>query len=198
MTAPKQPKIVTKSRWTKANDVGPHLAVLPSGLRPDGDHEYVKFVIPDAGQLLRTGRIPSNLREAAIVFSSHPDGTDELMRELVITAALRGPGQDTIANVINAGHDLAHVLVAEMVVAPEITVEDVAGGVIPELDVRMLLEFAERMRNIDAAGNELPIVTMDEWATFRRKRPIADGVGDGGTNGVEPEPDVPVDGDGEV
>lgn len=191
----RRPRIVTKSRWTKANDVGPHLAVLPSGLSPDGNHEYVKFVIPDAGQLLRTGRIPNHLREAAIVFTSHPDGTDELMRELVIQAAFRGPGQDTLTNVINAGHDLAHVLVAEMVIEPEITAEEVANGVIPELDVRMLLEFAERLRNIDAAGNELPIITQDEWATFRRKRPRDVGVGDVGANGSEPDGDVPdVDG----
>jgi len=194
----RRPKIVTKSRWTKANDTGPHLAVLPSGLSADGNHEYVKFVIPDAGQLLRTGRIPANLREAAIVFTSHPDGTDELMRELVITAALRGPGQDTITNVISAGHDLAHVLVAEMVVEPEITAEEVAGGVIPELDVRMLLEFAERLRNVDAAGNVLPIVTMDQWATFRRERPRLDVAGDGGADEPAVDGDLPVDGDGAV
>jgi hypothetical protein len=191
-------KIVTKSRWTKANDVGPHLAVLPSGLSADGNHEYVKFIIPDPAQLLRTGRIPNHLREAAIVFTSHPDGTDEMMRELVMTAAFRGPGQDTITNVISAGHDLAHVLVAEMVVEPEITAEEVAGGVIPELDVRMLLEFAERLRKVDAAGNELPIITQDEWATFRRERPRVAVNGDVGTDEPAVVGDVPIVDDGEV
>src|SRR5262245_33471430 len=114
-------KPTSKTAWVKNNDAGPHLAVLPSGA-------VVKFVIPDAGALLKAGRIPTHLREAAVVFSSHPDGTDELMRELVITAALRGPGQDTIAGVIEAGRDLADVLVAEMVVEPDITVEDVSNG----------------------------------------------------------------------
>lgn len=197
MTA-RKPKIVSKSRWTQANDAGPHLAVLPSGLRPDGAHEYVKFIIPDPGQLLRTGRIPTHLREAAIVFTSHPEGTDELMRELVITAALRGPGQDTITNVINAGHDLAHVLVAEMVLEPEVTADEVASGMLPEMDVRMLLEFAERLRNVDAAGNELPILTQDEWATFRRKRPSAPQPEYGGEVATPVVGDVPVDGNGAV
>lgn len=155
-------KPTTKSAWAKSNDAGPHLAVLPSGA-------VVKFTIPDAGALLRAGRIPTHLREAALIFTSHPDGTDELMRELVVTAALRGPGQDTIANVIEAGRALADVLVAEMLVEPEVTVEEVAGGIFPELDIRMLLEFAERLRNVDADGNQLPITTLDAWAGFRRQ-----------------------------
>ena len=171
-------KTSTKAQWLKANDAGPHKAVLPSGT-------VVTFVIPDAGQLLRSGAIPTTLREAAIIFTSHPEGSDELMRELVITAALRGPGQDTIANVISAGNDLRHILVASMIRDPEVTVKDVAEGRLPELDVRMLLEFAERMRNIDAAGNLLPITTMDEWATFRRKPAGAGSPDDGNGDGAD-------------
>jgi hypothetical protein len=169
-------KVTSRTAWLKSNDAGPHMAVLPSG-------SVVKFRIPDAGQLLKSGAIPTNLREAAIVFTSHPDGADELMRELVIQAALRGPGQDTLTNVISAGQDLGDILVASMILEPEVTVEDVAEGRVPELDVRMLREFAERIRNTDAAGNVLPITTMDEWATFRRQsagdRKPDDGNGDG-------------------
>ncbi len=176
-------RTTSKTGWAKANDAGPHVATLPSGT-------VVKFKIPDAGQLLKAGRIPNHLREAAIVFTSHPDGTDELMRELVITAALRGPGQDTITAVINAGHELAQVLVAEMVIEPAITAEEIADGAFPELDIRMLLEFAERLRNVDADGNELPITTMDQWATFRRQPPSVAGAGDGRANGSEPRGDV--------
>jgi hypothetical protein len=144
----------------------------------------VKFRIPDAGALLRAGKIPTELREAAIIFTSHPEGTDELMRELVITAALRGPGQDTLANVIASGRELTYYLIAEMLVEPKVLPEEVEAGLLPELDVRMLLEFAERLRNVDAEGNVLPITTMDQWATFRRERQSTGGPGNGGA----PEP----------
>ncbi len=171
--------------WAKSNDSGPHLAVLPS-------RSVVRFRIPEPGALLRAGRLPNELREAAIIFTSHPDGTDELMRELVITAALRGPGQDTIASVIAAGTAVTHHLIAEMLVEPSVTPEQVEEGILPELDVRMLLEFAERLRNTDAEGNVLPIVTMDQWATFRRERRGPDGIENGGA--AEPLADgaVPV------
>lgn len=172
----------SSAAWAKKNDAGPHLAVLPSGT-------VVKFRIPDSSALLKAGRLPDELREAAIIFTSHPDGTEELMRELVITAALRGPGQDTIASVIKAGQDLTPYLIAEMLVDPTITPEEVAT--LPELDVRMLLEFAERLRNVDAAGNELPITTMDEWATFRRKPGRPRGAANGGADEHEPDGDVP-------
>jgi hypothetical protein len=184
-------KPTSKTAWAKSNDAGPHLAVLPSGA-------VVKFVIPDAAALLRNGRIPNHLREAAVIFTSHPDGTDELMRELVITSALRGPGQDTIANVIQAGRDLANVLVAEMVVEPEITVDDLEAGLLPELDLRMLLEFAERLRNTDAAGNELPITTQETWARFRRQPARVAGVADGNGLGPDDAADVPDADDGVV
>jgi len=169
-------KVTSRTALLKANDSGPHMAVLPSG-------SVVKFRIPDAGQLLKSGAIPSTLREAAIIFTSHPDGPDELMRELVVQAALRGPGQDTMANVISAGMQLGNILVAAMFVEPEVTVEDIEEGRVHPLDVRMLREFAERMRNTDAEGNVLPITTMDEWATFRRQSARGgkpdDGNGDG-------------------
>ena len=171
------PKLSTKNQWLAANDAGPHRAVLPSGA-------VVSFRIPNTGALLRSDKIPQELHEAAVIFTSHPDGTDEMMRELVLTAAMRGPGQDTIAAVIAAGHRLTYHLVAAMLVEPEVTADEIADGLLPELDVRMLLEFAERQRSVDAKGNELPIVTMDQWATFRRE-PAGAG---GPANGRAPEP----------
>ena len=170
-------KLSTKDQWLAANDAGPHRAVLPSGA-------VVSFRIPNTGVLLRSDAIPQDLHEAAVIFTSHPDGTDEMMRELVLTAAMRGPGQDTIASVIAAGHALTYHLVAAMLDEPRVTAEEIADGLLPELDVRMLLEFAERQRNLDAAGNQLPIVTMDQWATFRRESSSAGGP----ANGRAPEP----------
>jgi hypothetical protein len=167
----------SKTAWAKANDSGPHLAVLPSG-------NVVRFKIPNMSALVRSGRLPEALREAALIFSSHPEGPDELMRELVITAALRGPGQDTLSRMIAAGQDLTPHLLAEMLVEPELTAEEIAEGLLPELDVRMLLEFAERLRNVDAAGNQLPITTLDDWATFRREPAREPGARASGDNGA--------------
>src|SRR4029077_17464354 len=100
------------------------------------------------------------------------------------------------SNVIQAGHDLAHVLVAEMIVEPEVTADEIAGGIFPELDVRMLLEFAERLRNVAALGNVLPITTMDEWARFRRITASTGSTGNGGTPEPDAVPDVPDPDDG--
>jgi hypothetical protein len=146
----------------------------------------VKFSVPDSGALLRSGKLPEDLREAAVIFTSHPDGTDELMRELVITAAIRGPGQDTLARMIQAGNDLTPHLISEMLVQPKVTSEEVAAGVLPPLDVKMLLEFADRRRSVDAAGNELPITTLEKWATFHHQPDRRAGTGDGAANGAEP------------
>lgn len=170
-------KPTSKEAWAAANDAGPHLAVLPTG-------KVVSFKIPDSSALLRSGKLPEKLREAALIFSSHPDGTDELMREIVIAAALQGPGQDTLGRVIQAGNDLTPHLIAEMLVEPEVTADEVAEGMFHALDLRMLLEFAERLRNVDAEGNKLPIITLDEWATFRRKPESAERPAAGGGNGA--------------
>jgi hypothetical protein len=184
-------KPTSKTAWAQANDSGPHLAVLPTG-------KTVKFRIPDSSALLRSGRLPEGLREAALIFSSHPDGPDELMRELVITAALRAPGQDTLGRMIQAGQDLTPYLIAEMLVEPEVTAEEIAAGDFHPLDIRMLLEFAERLRKVDAEGNHLPIITLDEWATFRREPARDAGARAGGGNGDSAAGALPDDDGGEV
>jgi hypothetical protein len=191
MSTKSKPRVISKSAWLAANDSGPHYAVLGSGLREDGNHLYVKFMIPDSGALVRSGRLREDLREAAIIFTSHPEGTDELMRELVITAAIRGPGQDTLARMIQAGNDLTPYLISEMLLEPKITPEEVAEGLLPPLDVKMLLEFADRVRSVDAAGNALPITTLEKWASFRHQPDRRAGTGDGAANGDEPGGAVP-------
>lgn len=181
----------SKTAWLKANDAGPHLAVLASGT-------VVKFRIPDSSALLRSGHLPDALRDAAVIFTSHPEGTDELMRELVITAAIRGPGQDTLARMIQAGKDLTPYLISDMLVEPKISPEEIADGLLPDLDVKMLLEFAERRRNVDAAGNELPIITLDAWAIFRREPVREAGARAGGEDGSESAADLPDPDPGDV
>lgn len=183
-----KPRVVTKSRWLAANDAGPHYAVLPSGLDPDGDHSYVRLTVPDPAALIRSGKLPKELQEAAVVFANHPDGPDELMREVVVAAALRGAGQDALARLIASGEELGYHLIAEMLLEPEITVEE--AKTLPEMDRRMLIDFAERRRNVDAAGNRLPIITIDDWLSFRARPDDDAGAGARGENGAEPAGDV--------
>jgi hypothetical protein len=166
----------SKTAWFEANDVGPHLAVLPT-------KKVVRFRIPDQSALLRSGRLPEQLREVALLIAAHPGGAEGYFEELVQVAMIRGEGQETISRAIALGLDLTHVLVSEMLVEPEVTAEEVASGKIHELDVRMLLEFAERRRSTDAEGNRLPIITLDEWARFRDVPRSPEGAGDGGANG---------------
>ena len=53
-----------------------------------------------------------------------------------------------------------------MMIDPPLTIEEVASGEFPQADIEMLLAFAERRRNKDAKGVELPIVLIDQLAEF--------------------------------
>lgn len=172
-------KPTSKEAWAKANDAGPHLAALPTG-------KVVKFRIPDAGALLRTGGLPEELREVALVCAAHPDGPEGYFTDLALVATRRGD-MGEISKAIERGLELRRVLVAEMLVEPEITAEEIEQGLFHEFDIEMLVEFAERRRSVDAAGNALPIITLDEWARFRNVPASPTGPEPGGANGhVDP------------
>ena len=180
MTAKRSLKPTSKAAWAAANDTGPHLAGLPTG-------KVVKFRIPDQSALLRSGRLPEQLREVALMVAAHPEGADGYFSDLVQLATIRGEGQETISSAIASGLELTHHLIEAMLVEPEVTAEEVASGMFHELDIRMLLEFAERRRSVDAAGNKLPIITLDEWARFRNVPRSPEGPEPGGANGhVDP------------
>jgi hypothetical protein len=177
-------KPASATAWRKRNDAGPHRAVFPSGVT-------LKFVIPDQGTLLRAGRLPDALREVALLCAAHPDGAEGYMQDLVMQAIVtQGERSDIVTKAIESGLELGHELVAEMLVEPKVTAEEVRRGDFPELDVRMLLEFAERRRNLDAAGNQLPITVLSEWARFRDGTAGLNGSGDSGTGGLDDRADV--------
>ena len=182
------PKSLSKTAWQRRNDRGPHKAWLPSGPNPDADAP-VTFVVPDLSMLARNGHIPEELQITAELMSAHRDGPEGYSEDLVQTAIMRGgDAQSTIAGAIKTARDLTHHLIAEMLVEPKVTAEEVAAGMFPELDMRMLVELATRTRNVDAAGRRLPIVvpTEERWATFRVERTGTEGAGDGGDNGKDP------------
>lgn len=163
-------RVVTKSKWREANDAGPHYAVLPSGVDPDGeDHSYVRFRILSTGELLRSGDLPEALRDIALMYAEHPEGPEELMRELVVSAAFAEKGREALVRLIRTARDLQPHLVAASLVEPEVTAQEIDSGAFPELDVKMLVELASRRRNVDAAGNRLPIALLDDLVPFRRQ-----------------------------
>lgn len=170
-------KPTTKDAWAKANDTGPHLAALPTG-------KVVKFRIPDSSTLLRSGRIPKKLRETCLAVAAHPEGYDGYLEDLSrISMHRMGSDAGSIAEVLEEGLQLAHHLIAEMLVEPEVTAEEVEAGIFHRFDIEMLLEFAERRRSVDATGNRLPIITLDEWARFRNVPRGVEGPEPGGENG---------------
>jgi len=181
----------SKSAWRKRNDAGPHVATFPSGA-------VLKFRLPDAGTLLKTAGLPQELRETALLAAGHPEGAAGYMQELVAEAIIRPEHASLVSQAIENGLDLEPHLVAEMLVEPKVTAEEVAAGNFPSEDVRMLLEFGERRRNVDAEGVRLPIIVARDWARFRDEQPGPGGAGNGNDAQPDARADVPEPDDGHV
>lgn len=173
-TAARKPE--SKAGWRRRNDAGPHTATFPSGA-------VLKFTIPDSGSLLVAGRLPDRLRETALLCAGHPEGAEGFMLELVTTAIVQAERSELVTQAIEDGIALGHHLVAAMLVEPKVTAEEVAAGEFPELDVKMLLEFAERRRNLDAVGQEVPVAVVTDYARFRAEPPSENGARDGRESG---------------
>ncbi len=180
-----------KAAWKQRSDRGPHTATLPSGQR-------VTFLIPDTGALIRSGRLPEQLKRLALLCAAHPDGPEGYMEDLLAIAIRQGRLEETLERSIQDGLELSYHLISEMVVEPAVSVDDVRSGELPELDLRMLMQFAERKRNLDADGNRLPILLLDEWATFRGQHARRESPAAGTSATDEPRPPVPDPGPGEL
>lgn len=175
---------VSADGWRRCNDAGPHVATFPSGA-------VLKFVIPDSGALLRAGKLPERLRKTALYCAAHPDGPEGFMLELITAGMLDDERKTKVDEALVEALELEHILVAEMLVEPEVTAGEVGQGEFPELDVKMLLEFAERRRNVDAAGTKLPITLLSGWASFRSLEEGDGGAGNGAANGHDDPGAVP-------
>lgn len=176
-----QAEQMSKLAWFARNDRGPHTATLPSG-------QTVRFMVPDSNALIRADRLPERLLEIALMSAAYPDGTDGYMADMAV-GALRGDVDTTkLAQAFKDGLELRDWLISEMLVDPAIDPADVAEGLVPQGDIDMLIEFAERRRNSDHEGVRLPIAVLEEFDRFRNVEggPTGDAAreGDGG--------DVPV------
>lgn len=180
-----------KAAWKDRNDRGPHTASFPSGVD-------LTFVIPNETQLIRADRLPDHLTELAAYSAAYPGGADAYMEDVAL-AASRSNGDPEAANrlkeTVQRGLELRDWLIAEMLVDPKVTPEEVAAGDFPDADIAMLLEFAERRRNTDAAGKRLPIVVLGDFARFRDDGvDRTDGEARGGDTDDVPGPDAGPDG----
>lgn len=179
-----EPRSDSKQAWKQRSDRGPHTAAFPSGAT-------LTFTIPDSGSLLRSGRLPDRLRRVALMCAGHPEGAEGYVGDLVLRAMVAADGEERMAQALEDALVLQAHLVAEMLVEPAVTADEVTEGAFPELDVKMLLEFAERRRNVDAAGTRLPVIVLSEWASFRGEPESAAGAGGVGDGGQEHGGDVP-------
>lgn len=171
-----------KGAWKARSDTGPHTATLPSG-------QQVRFIIPDSNALITSGRLPEELTEIALYAASYPDGAEGYVADLSVRASM---GAENATEKLKQAYEhavlLGHWLVAHMLIAPEITPEDVPE--LPPLDVRMLLELGERKRNTDAEGVRLPIAMLEEYHRFLSEPAGAPSDGDGaGVGAGVPEAD---------
>jgi hypothetical protein len=174
-TLPPQPN--GKAAWIARSDRGPHTAELPSG-------QVVRFVVPQSNELIRANKLPDHLTEIALMATAYIDGADGYMGDLAMRAVTDPDQMARVTRAVREGLELRDWLVATMLVEPAIEPDDVRQ--LPEADVRMLLEFAERKRNEDAKGVRLPIVVLDEYDRFRDEPSgdTDDGAGGGDSGGL--------------
>ena len=132
------PQTQTPSALEAWRGAGVHTVTLASNTQ-------VKIKLPNLPALLKGGEIPNPLVEVALNFSGQaPKITPELIASQV---------------------DFSRFLISKTGVEPAITPDDVAS--LPYEDQEMLMEFATRQRDIDAAGRHMAGVEVaDEFSTF--------------------------------
>lgn len=151
-TQPKSSSSQSKAAWTKR---AVHHITLPSGFQPD-------IKIPNLALLAKLNKIPEKLRQIAAQEALEPgSGLD---------AARDSTGQID-PEVVKESVELQEWLVIEMVVNPVLTVEDLPG--LPQEDLEMLVEIAERRRDTDATGHCIGVEPLNRWVPFREEHGCA-------------------------
>lgn len=112
--------------------------LLPSGM-------YVDISIPNLPAMIKSGQLPNPLLDVATKAATDQEVPEDLFEKL---------------------DELNTFLVSKTVVKPEITVDEVND--LPAEDLDMLIGFATRSRDLDAAGNH--IAGLEKIPSFRRFR----------------------------
>jgi hypothetical protein len=121
-------KPVTKSAWKKA---AIHTVTLPSSA-------VVKIKLPDLAGLIEAGNIPSHLTAAALSTLKQVNAGEET--------------ETSIDDIIKE-REFTDVLVQYTVVEPKLDADDLDE--IPVEDKTMIVEFAVRVRDLDAEWNHI-------------------------------------------
>ncbi len=115
-----------------------HVITLPSSTK-------VAIELPNLGELMKAGELPNDLIEAATAKLTNQEVDGELVKQLT---------------------ELNRHIVALTVKEPEIKLEDVPT--LPSEDLDMIVQFANRERDVDAVGHHIGgLETTAEWRRFR-------------------------------
>lgn len=135
ITTEPTPKPTRKDAWIKSKR---HTITLPSSM-------VVEIELPNLPQLIKSGKVPNELLDAAI--GAGPD--TEITREMMEQQA-----------------DFYAYLVSVTVIEPQITADDVSD--LPFEDVEMIAAFAMRQRDMDAVYKHMS--GLEKVASFRKFR----------------------------
>lgn len=137
-------EVTTLDAWT---EIGVHSVTLPTGAR-------VKIRIPDIADLIESGELPQQLLDAA----------------LALLAKEQDPRKKVTKEDILREREFSNFLLAKTLVAPAVTPKQASG--IPTEDKEMLAQFALRLRDLDALGEQIAGLTKSE--KFRRFRRLGE------------------------
>lgn len=150
----------SKAAWAQRSV---HTVTCPSGA-------VVRIRIPDLSMLLAQDAVPDRLR--AVALQKVSEAFAEALRTPVADPA---EGEEPSAPTLDveALKELAELhqwLVTQMLVEPELTLEDLEGPVEerpPGDDLTMLVQIASRERHTDARGVVLGVEPLSRWERFR-------------------------------
>jgi hypothetical protein len=145
--------------WKKRG--GPHRITLPSGQR-------VLANVLGLSQLARLEGLPDDLTDAVVLHIVNLENGG-LPAKIGAELSKAGHGDEEAAEKANQyiadfGR-LAKHLVAEALVEPELTVDDLDE--VPEEDLEMLMRIVTGRQTFDAAGVRIGVEPLNAWATFR-------------------------------
>jgi hypothetical protein len=148
----------TAGAWKKRG--GPHRLTLPSGQR-------VLARVLGLSQLARLQGLPDDLTDAVVM---HVVNLEHGGLPAAIGAELSKAGQGDEEAAEKANQYIADFgrltkhLVAEALVEPQLTIEDLDE--VPEEDLEMLMRIVTGRQTFDAAGVRIGVEPLDAWATF--------------------------------
>jgi hypothetical protein len=143
-----------------------HTVTLPSG-------SVAKIRIPGIGTILAAGELPTHLIGLALLDMSHPTGAASALQEALADTLDEQKREETLAEVQKL-HEYRCRIVAEALIDPALTVEEVMSGEYPEDDLAMIAAIVQRLRAFDAKGVRIGVEPLDRWAMFHREHGLSD------------------------